>query len=77
MPVEVYTRTFDGEPTQLRFVFGEAATASMGEMRPISWDQFFAIFEMMGLALAYGQGERYEIRQMDKRPRVLVDGRVH
>ena len=70
-PVEVHTRIHDGEPAQLRFIFGELARAATEEeLRPISWEQFFAMFDVLELAMVYDQGRQYELLQTNKRPLV-------
>lgn len=66
-PAEMHTYVFDAEPVRLRFVFGELNELAKKDLRPISWEQFFAMFEIQGLALVYDQGPNYEILQIEKK----------
>lgn len=50
-PAEIIPYVFNSEPAVLRFMFG--GTPSARELKPISWDNFFAHFQAMGLAFVY------------------------
>jgi hypothetical protein len=63
---EVIPFKFDGEPTILHFLFGEAK-AGTPELRPISWDDFFARFDLLGLSLAFDdETPRYQLVRVEK-----------
>ena len=62
-PVEKGPIKFDGEPAMLGFVFGEAPE-SEEFLRPLSWPQFFALFQVLGLALVYGDSD-YELLKVE------------
>ena len=53
-PAQVHRLKFDGEPAILTFVFGEVDQAA-GDIRLISWDMFFAQFDLLGLSMAWDQ----------------------
>ena len=59
-PIERAPFAPDGEPAQLGFVFGETPGVE-DHLQPIDWSRFFAIFQLMGLMLAYEGGTRYEL----------------
>ena len=63
-PVELASLIHDGEPAKLGFVFGDPPQARE-QLNPISWAQFFAMFQLMDLALAYDGGAQYELLRMD------------
>lgn len=50
-PAEVRTLKFDGEPSRLHFLFGKAATGTP-ELHPITWEDFFARFDLLHLSVA-------------------------
>ena len=52
VPAEIKPEKFDGEPAILYFLMGELKSGTP-EIRPISWDHFFAQFDLLGLALAW------------------------
>ena len=49
VPAEVFPHVFESEPAILRFIIG-SAPAAQPELRPISWESFFAQFDLLGLA---------------------------
>ena len=51
VPAERKVFTFDSEPALLHFLFG-AAKAGTPELRPITWEDFFARFDLLGLSVA-------------------------
>lgn len=54
VPAEVSQPFFDHEPSALRFLSGEAKSGTP-ELRPISWADFFARFDLMNLGLVIGE----------------------
>lgn len=64
-PAEVSPNIFDGEPAILRFVFGSVLAGA--EFRVISWDNFFALFDAMGLALVYDESPQYQLLQVEEK----------
>lgn len=66
-PAEVLPYFFDSEPAILRFVFGPVPVAEgQPAWRAISWESFFAQFDLMGLALVYdGARPDYELLQRE------------
>lgn len=65
VPAEVLPALIDGEPTQLHFLFGGAA-AGTSELRPISWEEFFARFDLLNLSLAFEvDGKRFQIVRVE------------
>ncbi len=52
VPAEVILLKFDGEPAVLHFLFG-AAKAGTPELRPITWEDFFAQFDLLELSMAF------------------------
>ena len=69
-PAEIRPLVFDGQATVLRFLFDDVPT-DQAEIRPLSWDAFFALFDAMGLALVYEvdesgrTGQDHEFQQAD------------
>ena len=52
IPCEVLPYIFNGEPAVLRLTFGLPSKEAK-ELRPITWDSFFAQFDLMGLVFLY------------------------
>ena len=52
MPAEIMPLVFDSLPARLHFLVGDAKIGTP-ELRPISWESFFAQFDLLGLAFAY------------------------
>ena len=46
IPCEILPYVHDSEPAVLRFAF-DAAPEDQTEIKPITWDQFFALFDVM------------------------------
>ena len=65
VPAEIHPLKFDGEPAVLSFLFGDLG-AQAGELAVISWEQFFALFDLMGLSLVYDDVE-YELLQIESK----------
>ena len=74
LPAEVLPRKFDGEPAILRFVFKHLPVqAEMFEQ--ITWENFFALFDLMGLSLVYDGGSSYELLQIEAKSVYRFDGK--
>ena len=54
-PAEIKPFKFDGEPSVLYFLFGEARSGTE-EIHPIGWEDFFARFELLALCLRFDEG---------------------
>ena len=72
IPVEVSSTLFDSEPTKLGFVFLKGGSAKQPEFKPIEWDHFFALFDLMQLSVVLDPASpgSYEILQMDGREQI-------
>ena len=67
LPAEFASTSHDGEPRILGFIL---PAQPPGDLEKVSWEQFFAVFDMTGLALVYRQGDGsnfYEI--VNNRPK--------
>lgn len=64
-PAEVIPRVFDREPAILHFLFGEARVG-LPEIRPISWESFFAQFDLMELAIVFDDSPTFQIVRNEK-----------
>lgn len=62
VPAEVIPRVFDSEPAILHFLFGKAK-AGLPEIKPISWESFFAQFDLLGLVMVFDDSPTFEILQ--------------
>ena len=66
VPAEIKPRKFDGQPSILYFLFGEAGQGTP-ELQPISWESFFAQFDLLRLAFAYdAETPRFNIVKVEK-----------
>lgn len=65
-PAEVLIRKFDGMPSVLRFLFDEEQEGT-AEICPIEWEDFFARFDLLGLALVYDDSPNFEILEIEDR----------
>ena len=66
-PVEIKRLKFDGEPAILSFVVGNP-DAARPDIYPISWESFFAQFDLLKLSLAFDEETaRFDIVKVDKR----------
>ena len=74
VPAERRPRKFDGEPAVLTFVFGQT-TEVMEDVEEISWDHFFALFDLMGLSLVYDGDNVYELLQIEERSPYRFEGK--
>ncbi len=64
VPAEVWVLKFDGEPAALRFLLGKGWEGTP-DIRPIVWGNFFARFDLLGLALAYDDSPDFQILQIE------------
>ncbi len=71
-PIEVSPYVFDSQPAILKFMFGEVPK-DQPELRLITWETFFAQFDLLGLALVYEEGSpgkahiQYELLQIESK----------
>ena len=74
IPAQRRPRTFDSEPAILTFLFGvpKGPTEDVAE---ISWEHFFALFDVMGLSLVYDGGSGFELLQIEKNSPYRFDGK--
>ncbi len=63
-PAQKKPLTFDSEPALLHFVFGKDLETE--EIRSITWDSFFAQFDLMGLQLVFDETPDFELLQIEK-----------
>jgi hypothetical protein len=75
VPVEVAIQSYDGRPARLRFTYGKPS-AAQNDLRPISWDSFFAVFDLLGLALVYNDTPRYELLQIEHKSTRRFEGKI-
>ena len=68
IPAEVLPHVLDSEPALLRFML-KGQAASKIDVRPISWEEFFAKFDQLGLCFAYNpdKPEQNEILQIEEK----------
>ena len=52
VPAEITPLKFDGQPAVLTFLLGEAKSGTP-EIHPISWESFFAQFDLLELSFAF------------------------
>ncbi len=52
-PAEVRPFVFDSMPSIMRFLFKADGTAGTSELQPITWESFFARFDLLHLVLVY------------------------
>lgn len=68
VPAEVHTRVFDSQPTVLRFLFNDLRGGTP-DLRPITWEDFFARFDLLGLSMAYDdRSPQFSIVNVQKDP---------
>jgi hypothetical protein len=66
VPAEIKPLEFDGEPSILYFLIGNARSGTP-EIRPISWEDFFARFDLLNLAMAWHDHEPiFELLKIEK-----------
>ena len=61
IPVEIGTILHDGEPIQIGFVLTKGRKPEP-EFKPISWEGFFALFDLMHLSFVH-KDNSYELLQ--------------
>ncbi len=70
VPAEVSPDQHDGKSPILQFMFLDGSL-NRPELTPISWEDFFAKFDLLGFALAYEDNrsekpsKTYELRQIE------------
>ena len=74
VPAERKPRTFDSEPAILTFLFEEKREA-MEDVAEISWEHFFALFDLMGLSLVHDDDGMFELLQIEKRSPYRFEGK--
>ena len=66
VPAEITPLKFDSIPAILTFLLGKARDGTP-EIHPISWDSFFAQFDLLGLAFAFDVNSlRFDLVQIEK-----------
>ncbi len=73
-PAEVHPCKFDSEPAILRFLFGDPSTQTEN-LTVITWDQFFALFDLMGLSFVYDGESAYELLQIEAKSVYRFEGK--
>lgn len=58
VPAEIKPRKFDGEPALLWFLFDSKGSE---EIVPITWENFFALFDLLGLKLMIDETPYFEL----------------
>ena len=74
-PAQSRIFVFDSEPGKLHFLFRETRTGTP-EFKPIAWEAFFALFDLLGLALMYTNEPDFEIVKLEK-PSIYRTVNVH
>ena len=74
VPAEVHPRKFDSEPAVLRFLFGNAP-AQADTLEAVTWEHFFALFDLMGLSLVYDSDNTYELLQIEAKSVYRFEGK--
>ena len=64
-PAEVRTRVFDSQPSVLRFLFNDLRNGTP-DLRPISWDDFFARFDLLKLSLLLDEAPGFEFIEVER-----------
>lgn len=65
IPAEIKPRNFDGEPAILWFLFDNDGSE---EIVPITWENFFALFDLLGLKLMLDDSPYFELIHVRKSP---------
>ena len=73
-PVEITPGIFDSEPAVIKFVFGPEPIRQNG-IQSISWESFFATFDLLGLALVYDGDQHYELLQTKETHEARFEGK--
>ena len=56
-PAEIKPFVFDSVPSIMRFLFGEAGVTGTPDLHPITWESFFARFDLLHLVMLYDDQE--------------------
>ena len=65
-PAEIRPQTFDSEPAILTFLFGNPE-ATIPHIFPISWESFFAQFDLLDLSFAHGESSsQFDLVRVEK-----------
>ena len=67
-PAEIKPRKFDGEAAVLWFLFKSGGTE---DICSITWEDFFARFDLLGLKLLFDDTPDFELVHMRKSPEEL------
>ena len=71
VPAEIMPRAFDSQPAVLHFLTGDA-TKGTPELRPISWESFFAQFDLLGLSFTYDENtSRFDLVRVEQQAKSL------
>lgn len=65
VPAEVHTRVFDSQPTVLRFLFNDLRGGTP-DLRPITWEDFFARFDLLQLSILLDEAPAFEFVEMQQ-----------
>ena len=66
VPAEITPLKFDSAPAILTFLIGKTKGGTP-EIHPISWDSFFAQFDLLGLAFAFDvNSQQFDLVQIEK-----------
>ena len=65
VPAEVRTRTFDSQPSVLRFLFNDLRSGTP-DLRPISWEDFFARFDLLKLSVLLDEAPAFEFVEVEQ-----------
>ena len=58
----------------LTFVFG-GIQEHMEDVADITWEHFFALFDLMGLSLVFDSGNQYELLQIESKSPYRFEGK--
>ena len=72
VPAEITPRKFDDDAAILHFIFGRAKDGSP-EIVPITWETFFAQFDILNLTMIFDDSPTFEILHRD-RPSIRFPG---
>ena len=65
-PAEIRPQTFDSEPAILTFLFGNPE-AAIPHIFPISWESFFAQFDLLDLSFAHDDSSsQFDLVRVEK-----------
>ena len=68
VPAEIKPRKFDGEPAILWFLFDSRGSE---EIVAITWENFFALFDLLGLHMMVDETPYFELVHTQKSPEEL------